>query len=65
MLTAIATYERTLVSFNSPFDHFIAGDQNAISDAAKRGWESFNSKARCNLCHALTDNRPDVTRLYR
>ena len=25
------------------------------------GWESFNSKARCNLCHALTDNRPDVT----
>ena len=61
MLTAIATYERTLVSFDSPFDHFIAGDLNAISDAAKRGWESFNSKARCNLCHALTDNQPDVT----
>jgi cytochrome c peroxidase len=61
MLTAIATYERTLVSFDSPFDHFIAGDQNAISDAAKRGWESFNSKARCNLCHALTDNQRDVT----
>ena len=39
MLTAIATYERVLVSFDSPFDHFIAGDQNAISDAAKRGWE--------------------------
>jgi cytochrome c peroxidase len=61
MLTAIATYERALVSFDSPFDHFIAGDQNAISDAAKRGWESFNSKARCNLCHALTDNQRDVT----
>jgi cytochrome c peroxidase len=61
MLTAIATYERTLVSFDSPFDHFIAGDQNAISDAAKRGWESFNSKARCNLCHALTDNQRDAT----
>jgi cytochrome c peroxidase len=61
MLTAIATYERVLVSFDSPFDHFIAGDQNAISDAAKRGWESFNSKARCNLCHALTDNQRDVT----
>ncbi len=60
MLTAIATYERTLVSFDSPFDRFIAGDQNAISDAAKRGWESFNTKARCNLCHALTDNRRDV-----
>jgi cytochrome c peroxidase len=61
MLTAIAAYERTLVSFDSPFDRFIAGDQNAINDAAKRGWESFNGKARCNLCHALTDNQRDVT----
>ena len=61
LLTAIATYERTLASFGSPFDRFIAGDQNAISDAAKRGWELFNTKARCNLCHALTDNQRDVT----
>ena len=61
MLRAIATYERTLVSFDSPFDHFIAGDKNAISDAAKSGWELFNTRARCNLCHALTDKRPDVT----
>jgi len=61
MLSAIATYERTLVSFDSPFDHFIAGEQNAIPDAAKRGWESFNGKARCNLCHALTDKERDVT----
>ena len=61
LLTAIATYERTLTSFGSPFDRFIAGDQNAIGDAAKRGWQSFNSKARCNLCHALTDNQRDVT----
>jgi cytochrome c peroxidase len=61
MLRAIATYERTLVSFDSPFDHFIAGDRNAISDLAKRGWELFNTKARCNLCHALTDQQRDVT----
>jgi cytochrome c peroxidase len=61
MLRAIATYERTLVSFDSPFDHFIAGEANAISDSAKRGWELFNTKARCNLCHALTDNQRDVT----
>ena len=61
LFTAIATYERTLVSFDSPFDHFVAGEQNAISDAAKRGWESFNTKARCNLCHALTDNQRDIT----
>src|SRR5271157_457780 len=50
MLSAIAAYERTLVSFDSPFDHFIAGDATAISDSAKRGWVLFNSKARCHLC---------------
>jgi cytochrome c peroxidase len=61
MLSAIAAYERTLASFDSPFDHFIAGDANAISDSAKRGWELFNNKARCNLCHALTDNQRDTT----
>src|SRR6266700_2631324 len=61
MLRAIATYERTLVSFDSPFDHFIAGDKNAIGEPAKRGWELFNTKARCNLCHALTDKQRDVT----
>lgn len=61
MLRAIATYQRTLASFDSPFDHFIAGDTGAISDSAKRGWELFNAKARCNLCHALTDKERDVT----
>jgi cytochrome c peroxidase len=61
LLRAIAAYERTLVSFDSPFDHFIAGDTNAITDAAKRGWELFNTKARCNKCHALTEAKRDVT----
>ena len=61
MLRAIATYERTLASFDSPFDYFIAGDPNAIDDSAKRGWELFNTKARCHLCHALTENERDVT----
>jgi cytochrome c peroxidase len=60
MLSAIAAYERTLTSFDSPFDHFIAGEANAISDSAKRGWELFNTKGRCNLCHALTDNQQDT-----
>ncbi|HTW23229.1 MAG TPA: cytochrome c peroxidase [Candidatus Baltobacteraceae bacterium] len=58
---AIASYERSQVSFGSPFDHFMAGDQGAISDSAKRGWQLFNSKARCNKCHALTDTSPDST----
>jgi cytochrome c peroxidase len=61
LLRAIATYERTLVSFDSPFDRFIAGDKSAISDAAARGWELFNGKARCNLCHALSDKERDTT----
>jgi cytochrome c peroxidase len=61
LLRAIATYERSLVSFGSPFDRFVAGDSNAIDDSAKRGWELFNTKARCNLCHAVTDNQRDVT----
>jgi cytochrome c peroxidase len=63
MLSAIAAYERTLASFDSPFDRFITGDANAISDSAKRGWQLFNTRARCNLCHALTDNQPDATLL--
>src|SRR6266700_1576664 len=63
MVSAIAAYERTLASFDSPFDHFIAGDANAISDSAKRGWELFNTKARCHLCHALTENQRDATLL--
>jgi cytochrome c peroxidase len=61
LVRALASYERTLVSFNSPFDHFIAGDPNAIGAAAKRGWELFNTKARCNKCHALTETKRDVT----
>ena len=61
LVRAIASYERTLVSFDSPFDHFIAGDKNAIDESAKRGWELFNTKARCNKCHALSEQTRDVT----
>src|SRR2546426_9761814 len=38
LVRAIASYERTQFSFDSPFDHFIAGDKNAIGESAKRGW---------------------------
>src|SRR5712671_4221544 len=63
LVRAIASYERTQLSFDSPFDHFIAGDKNAIDDSAKRGWELFNNQARCNKCHALTDTTRDVANL--
>jgi cytochrome c peroxidase len=58
---AIASYERTQLSFDSPFDHFIAGENNAIDASAKRGWELFNTQARCNKCHALKDTQRDAT----
>jgi cytochrome c peroxidase len=61
LLRAIASYERAQVSYDSPFDHFIAGDANAIDDAAKHGWELFNTQARCNKCHALTETKRDAT----
>ena len=61
LVRAIAAYERTLVSFDSPFDQFVAGDKDAVDDSARRGWELFNTKGRCNKCHALTDAKRDVT----
>jgi cytochrome c peroxidase len=61
LVRAIASYERTEVSFASPFDQFVAGNPNAIGDPAKRGWELFGTKARCNKCHAITDTRRDPT----
>src|SRR5256884_2932799 len=61
LVRTIASYERTQVSFDSPFDHFIAGDDNAIDDSAKRGWELFNARGRCNKCHALSEDKRDVT----
>jgi cytochrome c peroxidase len=61
LLRAIASYERTQLSFDAPFDHFIAGGRNAIDTGARRGWELFNTRGRCNKCHALSENKRDVT----
>lgn len=55
---SIATYERTIVSSPAPFDRWIAGDETAMSEAAKRGFVVFNGPANCAACHsgwALTD----------
>ena len=37
IVKAIATFERTQLSGNSPFDRFMAGDEDAISESQKRG----------------------------
>ena len=49
---AIATFERTLVSNEAPFDRWITGDDNAIGEAAKRGFVVFNTTAGCAQCHS-------------
>lgn len=48
---AVALYEAELVSDDTPFDRFIEGDANAMSEGAKRGWNLFNGKAKCVSCH--------------
>jgi len=49
---AIAAYERTILSGNSSYDRFRAGDAAALSPAAERGLALFEGKARCVSCHA-------------
>ena len=58
---AIAAYERTLLSNDAPFDRFIAGDRNAISEHQRRGWELFRGKAKCIECHAFSTSSPIFT----
>lgn len=49
---AIATFERTVLSGNSPYDKFKAGDKSALSESQQRGMEIFfSNNARCDSCH--------------
>ena len=47
---AIAEYEKTLITPNSPFDRYLKGDENAISENAKKGYKLF-LKLGCQTCH--------------
>jgi cytochrome c peroxidase len=49
---AIASYERTVWSGNSPYDRHQAGDAEALSAAARRGLALFEGKGNCVTCHA-------------
>lgn len=49
---ALAAFQRTVVSGEAPFDRWVKGDEEAISDAAKRGFELFEGKGHCATCHA-------------
>lgn len=49
---AIASFERTILSGNAPYDKFKAGDEKALSEAAQRGMKVFFGKGRCSACHS-------------
>jgi cytochrome c peroxidase len=49
---AISAYVRTILSGNSPYDRFQAGERDALSAAAQRGLALFRGKAACQQCHA-------------
>jgi cytochrome c peroxidase len=50
VVKAIAAYERTIVSGNTAWDRWKAGDNTAISMSAYRGWNIFQG-IKCNNCH--------------
>ena len=58
---AIAAYERTVISANSAWDKFKAGDTAALTDEQKKGQDLFFSdRTSCNACHTaplFTDNK--------
>jgi cytochrome c peroxidase len=58
---AIAAYERAQVAFDSPFDRYLAGDENALDAGQKRGWALFNGRGRCVSCHGLSPTRPSFS----
>ena len=58
---AIASFERTLVSGDAPFDRYMSGDTSAIPEAAKRGFEFFRGEAGCMRCHVYDKENPFFT----
>ncbi|MEL6796568.1 MAG: cytochrome c peroxidase [Planctomycetota bacterium] len=71
---AIATYQRTLISDQSPWDLWIQGDNTALTSQQIQGWNAFQASA-CAICHIpplFTNNafhnigvRPDAEDLGR
>ena len=47
---AIATYERTLLPDQTPWDAFIQGNQNAMTPQQRQGWNVYQG-SECRLCH--------------
>lgn len=56
-INSIASFERTLISDNAPYDRFLKGDEKALSKSQKRGMHLFFDELYCGKCH----NGPDLT----
>lgn len=57
---ALASYVRTILSGNSPYDRYVQGDREALTADQKLGLQIFRGKAGCGSCHLgpnLTDER--------
>ena len=50
IVDALVEFEKAVLSIDSPFDEYMAGNKNAIDDEAKKGFELFN-KVGCVACH--------------
>jgi cytochrome c peroxidase len=50
IVKAIAAFERTIISGNTAWDRYQAGDKTALSESAWRGWNIFQA-IKCNNCH--------------
>jgi cytochrome c peroxidase len=61
---AVAAFERTIEPGPAPFDRWVAGDEAAITESAKRGFALFTGKATCFACHSgwrfTDDNFHDI-----
>lgn len=59
---AIAAFERTKVSGDSPFDrYFYGGEKDALTDAQRRGFDLFVNKGRCVSCHVIEQTQAIFT----
>jgi cytochrome c peroxidase len=48
---SLATYIRSILSGNSPYDRFINGDRRALDAEQQRGMQIFRGRGNCTACH--------------
>ncbi|MGH9256480.1 MAG: cytochrome-c peroxidase [Vicinamibacterales bacterium] len=61
---ALASYVRSVLSGDAPYDRFVNGDRGALSQEQQRGLQIFRGKGNCTACHVgptFSDERPHNT----